>query len=139
MENPDPSGAVSSVIRILRKATRIVQLAPFAYLVFYVAYMLFGYFASEEALCVADSLLTISPATTGMMLVGSRLFKLCGWHKTACLIPMTSQVEGYVDSFIITFTQEEIIFINTAIGLTALIFLFLAIKHFTHARRQATI
>lgn len=134
MEAQDQSGAVSSVIRILRKATRIVQLAPFAYLVFYVAYMLFGFFASEGVLCVADSLLTISPATAGMMLVGSRLFKLCRWHKTACILPMSSQVEGYVDSFIITFTQEEIIFINTAIGLAALAFLILAIKHFFYGR-----
>lgn len=134
MEAPDPSGVVSSVIRILRKATRIVQLAPFAYLVFYVSYMLFGYFASEEALCVADSLLTISPATTGMMLVGSRLFRLCRWHKTACLLPMTSQVEGYVDSFIITFTQEEIIFINTAIGIISLLFLILSVRHFAYGK-----
>ena len=134
MEAPDPSGVVSSVIRILRKATRIVQLAPFAYLVFYVAYMLFGYFASEEALCVADNLLTISPATTGMMLVGSRLFRLCRWHKTACLLPMTSQVEGYVDSFIITFTQEEIIFINTAIGIISLLFLILSVRHFAYGK-----
>lgn len=134
MENSDPSGAVSSVIRMLRKATRIVQLAPFAYLAFYVAYMLFGFFASEEALCVADSLLTISPATTGMMLAGSRLFHLCRWHKTACLLPMTSQVEGYVDSFIITFTQEEIIFINTAVGIISLLFLILAIRHFAYGK-----
>ena len=130
MEAPDPRGAVSSVIRILRKATRIVQLAPFVYLVFYSAYMLLGNFASEEALCVADSLLTISPAMTGFMLIGSRLFKLCRWHKAACLLPMASQVEGYVDSFIITFTQEEIILFNTAIGLAALTFLILAYRHF---------
>ena len=134
MEAQDPSGEVSSVIRILRKATRIVQLAPFAYLAFYAAYMLFGYFASEEALCVADSLLTISPATTGMMLVGSRVFKLCRWHKAACLIPSTSQIEGYIDSFVFHFTQEGIIFINTAIGLAALAFLVLAIKHFFYGR-----
>lgn len=134
MESPDQSGAVGSVIRILRKATRIVQLAPFAYLVFYVVYMLFGYFASEEALCIADSLLTISPFTTGGMLVASRLFKLCRWHKIACLLPMSSQVEGYIDSFIITFTQEEIIFINTAIGLVSLIFLALAIRHFVYGK-----
>lgn len=139
MESPDPRSAVSSVIRILRKATRIVQLAPFAYLAFYAAYMLLGFFASEETLCVADSIMTISPVTTGFMLAGSRLFRLCRWHKAACLLPMTSQVEGYIDSFIITFTQEEIILINTAIGLAALAFLILAIKHFTHARRQPAI
>ena len=134
MEAQGPSGAVGSVLKILRKATRIVQLAPFAYLVFYVAYMLFGYFASEETLCIADSLLTLSPATTGMILAGSRLFRLCRWHKTACLLPMTSQVEGYVDSFIITFTQEEIILINTTIGIISLVFLILAIRHFAHGR-----
>ena len=139
MEAPDPSGAVSSVIRILRKATRIVQLAPFAYLLFYVAYMLFGYFASEEALCVADSLLTISPATTGMMLVGSRLFKLCRWHKAACLLPVSSQVEGYIDSYLITFTQGEIFAINITLGLVALTFLILAIRHFTHGRKTNTL
>ena len=107
-----------------------MQLAPFAYLLFYVSYMLFGYFASEEALCVADSLLTISPAATGMMLIGSRVFKLCRWHKAACLLPMSSQVEGYVDSFIITFTQEEIILINTTIGILCLAFIILAYRHF---------
>lgn len=136
MEVQDQNGAVSALVKILRKATRIVQLAPFAYLCFYICYMLFGYFASEETLCIADSLLTISPVTAGGMLVASHLFKLCPWHKAACLLPMTSQVEGYVDSFIITFTQEEIIFINTTIGLLALAFLILAIKHFTHARKQ---
>lgn len=134
MEAPDPSGAVGSIVRILRKATRIVQLAPFAYLAFYAAYMLLGYFASEDALCVADSILTISPATTGMMLVGSRLFRLCRWNKAACLLPMTSQVEGYVDSFIITFTQEEVILLNTAIGIISLLFLILAIRHFAYGK-----
>ena len=130
MEAPDPQGAVSSVIRILRKATRIVRLAPFAYLAFYAAYMLLGCFVSEETLCIADNLLTISPATTGMLLAGSRLFRLCRWHKAACLLPMSSQVEGYIDSFVVTFTQEEIIIINSLIGLTSLIFLVLAYRHF---------
>jgi len=135
MDRPDPRGAVSSVIKILRKATRLVQLAPFAYLCFYAAYMLFGVFASEEALCVVDSLLTISPLTTGGMLVASHLFKLCRWHRIACLLPVSSQVEGYIDSFIITFTQEEVLLINTAIGLAVVAFLFLAIRHFWYGRQ----
>lgn len=139
MDSPDLNGAVSSVIRILRKATRIVQLAPFAYLVFYVAYMLLGVFVSEEALCWADSIMTVTPVTTGGMLVGSKLFKLCRWHKAACLIPCTSQIEGYIDSFVITFTQEETLFINSAIGILSLVFLILAIKHVTHVRKANTL
>ena len=130
MDSPDPHGAVSSVIRILRKVTRIVQLAPFAYLVFYVVYMLTCNFMPENVLCVADAVLFVSPATGGGMLVASRLFKLCRWHKAACLIPFSSQLEGCIDSFVITFTQQEITLINSAIGLAALAFLVLAYRHF---------
>ena len=129
MDSPDLHGAVSSVIRILRKATRIVQLAPFAYLAFYAVYLLTCSFVPDEWLCAADALLFISPVTGGGMLVASRLFKLCRWHKAACLIPFSSQLEGCIDSFVITFTQQEIILINTAIGLAALLFLVLAYKH----------
>ena len=134
MDSQDPRSAVSSVIAILRKATRIVQLAPFAYLAFYVAYMLGGLFIPDDFLCSLDKVAGVSPLTTGMMLVGSRLFKLCRWHKIACLLPMSSQVEGYVDSFIITFTQEEILCINISIGIIALVFLVAAIRHFAYAR-----
>lgn len=130
MDSPDLQGAVSSVIRILRKATRLVQIAPFAYLLFYAAYLLLGAFASEEILCFADSLFTLSPVATGGMLVASRLFKLCRWHKCACLLPCSSQVEGYIDSFVFTFTQEEILAINIIIGVATLAFLALAYRHF---------
>lgn len=133
MDSQDRAGAVNNVVKILRRATRIVQLAPFAYLAFYIAYMLFGYYVSEETLCLADSLLTMSPLAAGTMLVCSHIFHLCIWHKTACLLPMASQVEGYIDSFVITFTQEEVLFINTTIGLFALAFFVLAIKHFAYA------
>ena len=136
MDNPDPHGAVSSVIRILRRTTRIVQLAPFAYLVFYAVYLLAGSFISEEMLCLTDSVMTVSPITTIGMLVASRMYKLCRWHKAACLLPTTSQVEGYIDSFVFTFTQEEIIIINVSLGIAALFFLAAAIKHFSHGRKR---
>jgi len=139
MDNPDQRGAVGNALKILRKATRIVQLAPFAYLVFYVAYMLFGWAVSEEALCIADSLMTVSPVTAGGLLIGSRLFRLCRWHRIACLLPFSSQVEGYIDSYIITFTQGEILLINTTIGIASLVFIILAVKHFTHGRETNTL
>ena len=130
MDSPDPHGAVSNVIKILRKATRIVQLVPFAYLCFYAVYMLLVCFASEETLCLADSLLTISPVATGGMLAASKLFKLCRWHRIACLLPSSSQLEGYIDSYLFTFTQEEILLINSLIGIAALAFLVFAYRHF---------
>ena len=134
MDSRDQSGAASSVIRILRKATRSVQLAPFAYLFVYAAYMLAGPFVSERVVCLADSFLTISPIITIGFLAASGLFKLCVWHKVACLIPMSSQVENYIDTYIITFTQEEILIINAALGILSIVFIILASRHFIHGR-----
>lgn len=136
MEAPDQRSAVNAVVRILRKATRILQLAPFAYLVFFALYMLCCSFVSEEAVGLADSLLSVSPATTAGLLVGSRLFKLCRWHKIACLFPVTGQVETYIDSYIITFTQNEIILINVAIGILALAFFIMAVRHFWYGSKR---
>ena len=138
MEAQDRRNAVSEVVSVLRRATRIVQVAPFVYLVFYAAYMLFGGFVSEETLCIADSFLTMTPTVIGGMLVLSRLFRLCVWHKVACLFPSLSQVEGYVDSYVVTFTQNEILIINITLGLCALAFLFIAVKHFTHGIKRDT-
>ena len=136
MGSPGPNGAVSSMIRILRKATRIVQIAPFAYLAVYAVYMLSSPFASEKLLSLADSFITITPLATCLMLVASHLFKLCNWHKTACLIPTGSQVEGFIDSFVITLTQQEVIIINTALGIASVTFLFFAIRHFFYGGRN---
>ena len=100
--------------------------------------MLFGWAVSEEALCIADSLMTVSPVTAGGLLIGSRLFRLCRWHRIACLLPFSSQVEGCIDSYVITFTQEEILLVNALIGIASLVFIILAVKHFTHERKNDT-
>ena len=135
MDNPDPRSAVSAVVAILRKATRFFQIIPFVYLFLYGLYMVAGAYASDEILCLADSILFASPVATVAMLAASKVFKLCRWHKAACLIPSSSQVEGYIDSFVFTFTQDEIFFINLAIGILSIVFLSLAIRHFVHAAR----
>lgn len=131
------AAAVSRVVAVLRRATRAAQIAPFVYLLLYAAYLLAGMFASEEVLGAADALFNVAPITTGGMLAVSRLFKLCRWHRIACLLPVSSQVEGCVDTFLVTLTQQEIIVINAAIAAAAVVFLVAAFKHFFRdARRQ---
>lgn len=135
MDNPDPRhDAVKSVFAILRRATRLVQLAPFAYLCFYAAYLLTGTFVEDSALSIADGIMLLSPVTTIGLLVASRLFKLCTWHKVACLLPTSSQVEGFIDSFVFQFTQQEVSLINALLAAAALFFLASAIRHFAHGR-----
>lgn len=136
MESQDPRNAVNKLIRILKKGTRLVQIAPFVYLLFYGIYMIISLFASEEFLCFADSLFVARPVTIMGMLVASRLFELCIWHKAACLIPGISQVENYIDNYVITFTQEEVMAINLIIGLLSLLFLVKAHRHFFYGRER---
>lgn len=134
MDSPDRRGAIDGIVKILRKATRTVQVLPFVYLCFYGVYMIGGVFLPDGVVCFADSVLFASPVLTGFMLGLSRLFRLCRWHKAACLIPSSSSVEGYIDGYVFQFTQGETALINSALGALAILFLFLAIKHFFHAR-----
>lgn len=114
----------------------MVQLAPFVYLALYSVYMVTSAFVPEEYVFAFDGLLTVSPFFTSSFLVLSRLLKLCRWHKAACLLPTTTNVESYIDSYVITFTQEEIALINTIIGVVSVIFLVLANHHFFNGRRS---
>lgn len=130
MDNPDPNGAASPVIRILRRLTRFVQVTPFVYLLFYGVYMIFGSLVPDGYLGVADSIACTTPVTTTALLLASRLLKLCRWHKVACLIPSASQIEGCVDTFVFQFTEIEITLINVSIGIAAILFFISAYKHF---------
>ena len=135
MEAPDPSqGAVSRLVSILRRVTRWVQLAPFIYLVLYGLYMCLCAFMPEGFVCFADSMMSTSPILTSGLLLLSRVLKLCKWHKAACLFPSASQVETFVDSYLFTFTQNEIILINTALGILSLAFIIRAHRHFFNGR-----
>ena len=131
MDSRDRSrDAASRVIEILRRVTRLVQLAPFAYLALYSFYLIAGVFASEEAVCLADGAMFGSPIVTILFLTLSRLLRLCKWHKVACLIPSASQMEGVVDCYFFTFTQNEIIIINLTLGILSFLFILLANKRF---------
>lgn len=137
MGNQDQRSAVSAVIGILRRLTRLVQLVPFVYLILYASYLLISWFLPDSILGLLDSIIFVSPATSGGLLVLSRRLKLCKWHKAAVMIPFSSQVESYIDSFVFTFSELEIIVINAVIGIAVIIFLILANKHFFHDGRKA--
>lgn len=137
MGNQDQRSAVSAVIGILRRLTRLVQLVPFVYLILYASYLLISWFLPDSILGFLDSIMFVSPATSGGLLVLSRILKLCKWHKAAVMIPFSSQIESYIDSFVFTFSELEIIVINAVIGIAVIIFLILANKHFFHDGRKA--
>ena len=85
---------------------------------------------------VAENLLSTPVyAVAGMLLVG-RWLKLCSWFRTACVLPFTAKVEGYVDAFVYTFSQNEVVLVNVVLGATFLLFIYLAFRHFFHANAE---
>lgn len=139
MDSQDRRNAVSSLVGILRKVTRIVQLLPFAYLLLLSAYLFLEFLLPEWALRIADNALNAPVYSIVGMLGAGRLLKLCRWFRTACLLPMATKVESWIDSFVITFTQNEIVIINTILGLLFLSFIILACRHFSHGRKAAAV
>lgn len=87
-------------------------------------------FLPDTLFCIVDDIVCVSPASMGVMLLAAHLLKLCVWHKTACLLPMASRVTEFVDNFIITFTQNEVVIINTLLGLAVVAFIIAAYRHF---------
>lgn len=137
MDNRDQSqGAVNNLVRILKRLTRIVQIAPFVYLFFLSVYMLSESVLPEWAARLFDNLLDAPLYTTIGMLGIGRLLKLCEWFRTACLLPFTTKVGNYIDSFVYTFSQNEIVILHTVLSLLFLSFIYLTFRHFFHGREE---
>ena len=129
-------GAVSNLVRILRRMTRIVQIAPFAYLLLLGVYLVGEPFLPGWSLRLLDNLLNAPLYVTVGLLGAGRMLKLCSWFRTACLLPFTTRVGGYVDSFVYTFTQNEVMVVNTLVGILFISFVFFSIRHFFYGRAE---
>lgn len=135
MDSPDPRSGVKYLVAVLRRITRIVQIAPFVYLLLLAVYLLGESFLPGWILGLIDNVLDTPVYTTAGLLFFGRLLKLCSWFRTACLLPFTTKIECYIDSFVFSFTQNEIVFINVATAIIILAFIYLAFRHFFHGRK----
>ena len=119
-------GAVKRLVSVLRRITSVIRFIPFAYLLFFSVYALLNLSGNETLLSISDSILTITPMTTALLLFLSRILRLCVWHKVACVIPVTSDVSTFIDSNLFQFTQNEMTVISVSMVLAITIFLVLA-------------
>lgn len=103
---------------------------PFAYLLFLAIYLLAEAIMPTWVGDISDRLLELPIYGIIGLLVLGHLLKLCAWFRAACLLPLATKVESYVDSFVVTFTQGEVILINTLLGITFIVFLAMAYRHF---------
>ena len=114
-----------------------MQMAPFVYLLFLTVGLLSESFLPEWAVRTMDNMLNAPLYAMAGLLGAGRLLKLCQWFRAACLLPIVTKVEGWVDAFIFSFTQNEIIWINICLGVIFLAYLIIALHHFFHGLKTA--
>lgn len=130
MVNPVQRSAADRLVAVLRRVTRTAQLLPFAYLAVYAFMLLTESFLPEGVYCIVDDIACVSPLSVGAMLTASHILRLCVWHRAACVFPMLSRVTEYIDTYLITLTQNEVVLINTLMGIGVVAFIVAAYRHF---------
>ena len=121
---------LSRILRKYRKVVRILRILPFAYLCL-VALIAFASDLLPESLsALIDCTLFISPVVSVSTLLLSGILGMCRWHKAASLLPYSSRVVSFIDTNFFTFTQNELVIINFAIGVMLTAFIALAFNHF---------
>ena len=132
MESRDPR--IERLVSVLRLITRIVQVLPFAYLLLLAIYLLVERSLPVWALRLADNLLNVPVISFVGLLAAGKLLKLCAWYRTACLLPLSVKAECWIDAFVFTFTQREVIIINTLFGIVFMSFVAVSFYHFFHEK-----
>ena len=130
MDSPDQRAAISRLIQVLRRITRVVQVIPFVYLALLSLYLLTESILPDWALRIADNGLNMPMLGTIGLLGAGRILKLCQWFKAACILPVATKVENIVDSFIITLTQTELVAFNIILGILFITYISISYRHF---------
>ena len=140
MDNKEKGVDFKKYIIILKKATRTVQLIPFAYTVFYIAVLISYSFASEPVLKALDTIFFVSPLCMSGMLILSKVLHLCNWHRMACILPLIPQVFSFIDYYIINLTEIEAASVNWIIIAMSILLLISAYKvFFANGRKEITV
>lgn len=91
------------IIGILKTATKVVKLIPFAYALLYIISILSYSMCSENVSIWVDMIFYVSPISIIFLLILSRTLKLCKWHRLECVLPLMGFCAVLINDFIIEF------------------------------------
>lgn len=121
---------LEDLIKKLRYITAAVQIIPFIYSAIYVVCMVLYLFCSEDVVKLCDAMFYVSPVTVGVLLVLSKLLRMCIWHRAACMIPILPQTVSLVDYYIVRFPGSAAMAVIITAIVSVSILLFSAYKTF---------
>jgi len=104
-----------------------IQIAPFVYTLLFLVVFSLAFFSENDALMtVVNYFCFVSPIVIVAHLVYSWMLRFCVWHKLACALPILPQLVDLYDTYINPFSVEQIIFIETTIIVTILLYFVFA-------------
>ena len=112
MVSQDRASALVSLVNTLHKVTDIVKVTPFILLGLFALCAGLSVIMPKVFVAVVNMVYGTVIASCGLLLVLSKVLKMCIWHKTACVIPSISVVFNIVDRSLFTFTYEEVCCFN---------------------------
>lgn len=125
----DNHGA-AKFIRRLKSITLAVQLTPFVFSFVYIVCIILYLHCSEEARIWIDTIFYVSPLACAALLIYSKILHLCGWHKTACCVPLVPHVVTFTDIYLIELTVRESVIVDITIAVMAFLLIISAYKVF---------
>lgn len=113
-----------------RNARAIARIAPFLCDILYgIPILLYG-FCSEAVASALDFVFYVGPVTVALNLAFSGVFKLCGWHKVACVLPLPIQAVSLIDLLFYDFSAAGDKAMNVCCIVLGMVYLVAAYKVF---------
>ena len=118
------------IVSRFRNARALARIAPFVCDILYgIPILLYG-FCSEAMASALDFVFYVGPVTVLLNLAFSRVFRLCNWHKIACVLPLPVQTVSLVDLLVYDFSAAMDRAMNACCIVLGLLYLIAAYKVF---------
>ena len=130
MERQDRESVLQKVVNRFKSAMRTVKAMPYLFLLAYVFCLAISCTRNIILISIVDVIYGASVWLCAFMLILSKRFGLCVWHKVACIIPMISLLVSVIDGFIFRFAYEDLVFINMSIIIFSVCYLIWSFFHF---------
>lgn len=136
--NIEESELVLRMLNILKHVTLFVKVYPFVNTSIFLATMLSYRYCEDSTCTLLDLLFYTSPLTVLLLLILSKLLKMCFWHKIQCILPIPPLLIGYIDEYIYEYSKGTLLTYNSILLLIVLLSLVNGYRIFIHKNKKGT-
>lgn len=95
------SSKYANIAKMVVRTLLVVKIAPFVFTVGHIVCLILYLSGGDNVLLLADTMFYTSPMTIGLLLILSKIYQLCKWHRLQCFIPLFPVLVGVMDKFVV--------------------------------------